>query len=78
MSVLRAYAEMLPRLQAEEQLVTLNLLTAGGSMIVDKHGYQRLVGSLKRAAGREEPRPKTGDPWGLGITVVTERVAASG
>jgi hypothetical protein len=63
---------MLPRLQAEEALAGLSLLTAGGSMMVEKRGYDRLIRMLEKQAGQERERPAGGDPWGLGVPMIEE------
>lgn len=56
--VLDVYAETLPRIQAEQHLDLLNLITAASSMQISEQSYRQIVRMLEQRAGAERPRPK--------------------
>ena len=70
-SLLVAYARMQPRLQAQEDMRLMNVMAAAAGTMTDQH-RKKLIRRLTNEAGFREERPRTGDPWGLGIPVVVE------
>jgi hypothetical protein len=70
-ALLRAYAAMLPRLEAEEDIRLVNALAAGSGSL-RKHDLQSYLRGLERDARPRQPRRVASEAElaGMGIEVV--------
>jgi len=71
--LLQAYITMLPRLLAERDLRMVNVVAVASGALKPEVA-KKLLARLETAAEIQsiDDRPKTGDPWGLGVPVIEE------